>query len=80
MPTITIKNIPDALYERLKRRAQMNRRSINSEIIVCLERALYSQRVDPEALLARARQLRQKTAGHIITDAEFTRAKTEGRP
>ena len=38
MPTtLTLKNVPDDIYERLKLAAQAHRRSINSEVIVCLE-------------------------------------------
>jgi len=32
--TVTVRNIPDELYERLKSIAEINRRSINSEIII----------------------------------------------
>lgn len=35
--TLTVKKIPDEVYERLKHSAKMNRRSMNSEAIVCLE-------------------------------------------
>ena len=80
MATVTVKNIPDELYERLKSVAERNRRSINSEIIVCIESAIVSRRIDPEALLENARRLRQLTAGNPITDAEFRKAKAEGRP
>jgi len=80
MPTITVKNIPAELYDRLKRSAQANRRSINSEIIVCIERALYSRQIDTEAILPRARELREKTVDYPITDEEFTQAKATGRP
>lgn len=80
MPAITVKNIPEDVYERLKRMAKANRRSINSEIIVCLERQLSSHRIDPESTLARVRQLREKTADYLITDQEFNQAKSEGRP
>lgn len=80
MPTITVKNIPPDLYERLKQSAAANRRSINSEIIVCIEQAVRSGRIDPEAFLARARTLREKTAHHPITDDEFIQAKSAGRP
>ena len=79
MATITIKNIPDDLYEQLRRRAVANRRSINSEVIVCIERAVRARRIDPEAVLARARQLREATAGYAIDDEEFTAAKQTGR-
>jgi len=80
MPAITVKNIPPEIYQRLKQSAASNRRSINSEIIACIERAVRSQEVDPDLLLANARRLRAKTAAHPISDAEFTRAKQTGRP
>ena len=40
MATITLKNVPPELHERLKASAERNRRSMNSEALVCLERAL----------------------------------------
>ena len=78
--TITVKNVPGELYERLKQSAEANRRSINSEVIVCIERALRSRQVDPETVLAGARKLREETSGYTITDDEFTEAKATGRP
>ncbi len=58
MPTsLTLKNIPDALYERLKASAQVHRRSLNFEAIVCLEEVLLSARVEPAERLARAQAL-----------------------
>lgn len=79
MATVTVKNIPDELYERLKSVAEINRRSINSEIIVCIENAVASRRINLDEVLENARQLRQLTAGHLISDEEFNQAKTEGR-
>jgi plasmid stability protein len=80
MPSITVKNVPADLYERLKQSAQANRRSINAEIIVCIEQAVSPQRVDPETVIARARELREKTATYRITDQDLNAAKEEGRP
>ncbi len=80
MATVTVKNIPDDLYKRLKAVAQTNRRSINSEIIVCIENAVAHRRIDPNEVLENARRLRQLTAQHLITDNEFNQAKAEGRP
>lgn len=80
MATITVKNIPDDLYARLKEAAQLNRRSINSEIIMCIERALISQRMSTEEILARAREWRALTRDNPITDDELTAAKRAGRP
>lgn len=79
MPTITVKNIPDDLYAHLKEVANKNHRSINSEIIVCIEHALHSRRISPETAVTRARQLRERTGKYIINDAEFTKAKNTGR-
>jgi len=79
MTTITVKNIPEALYELLKRAAEANRRSINSEIILCIERAVRSREVNAEDILVKARRIREKTSGYLITDDEFTQAKTAGR-
>ena len=53
-PTLTLKNIPDPVYERLKASAELHRRSLNSDAIVCLESALLTTRVAPEERLARA--------------------------
>ena len=79
MPSITVKNIPVELYERLKESAKANRRSINGEIIVCIERVLNTQQTRPVEIVANARRLREKTAKYLITDDEFTQVKSEGR-
>ena len=57
MATVTLKNIPDRLCSRLKKSAAQHRRSINSEAIVCLERALVSQPVDPSVSLPLGRHV-----------------------
>jgi len=59
MPTtLTLKNIPDDVYERLKLSAETHRRSLNSEAIVCLETILLPTKLTPGERLARARELR----------------------
>jgi plasmid stability protein len=80
MPSITVKNIPTEIYARLKQAAKANRRSINSEVIACIERAVGSQTFNPDMLLAKARMLREKTAAYQINDEELTQAKNSGRP
>jgi len=79
VPSITVKNIPAEMYEKLKKSAEASHRSLNSEIIACIERAVQSQQVAPELLLAKARKFRSKTASHPITDDEFDQAKVAGR-
>jgi plasmid stability protein len=80
MATVTVKNIPDELYARLKSVAVINRRSINSEIIMCIEGAVVSRPIDPAKILEDARQLRKLSANHPIEDEEFSQAKAKGRP
>ena len=80
MATVTVKNIPDELYDRLKSVAEINRRSVKSEIIVCIENAVAIRRIDVDEELENARRLRQWTVGHPIGAEEFNREKAEGRP
>jgi plasmid stability protein len=80
MATITIKNIPDDLYAQLKDVAEANRRSINSEVIVCIERRLSSYKPDVDEVLQKARQLRELTAGYPLTDEALDEAIRDGRP
>lgn len=80
MPNITVKNVPENVYTRLKLAAAANRRSINNEVIIRLERTLLTPRVNPEEAIAQARLLRRKTARYPITDEELTKAKSLGRP
>jgi antitoxin FitA len=79
MATVTLKNIPDELYKKLKKTAEINRRSINSEIIVCIEHGVSSRRINPEEILANARRLRELTEKHPITIDQFNQAKAQGR-
>lgn len=79
MTTYTIKNIPPNIYEKLKRSAELNRRSINSEIIFCIENTVQSQAVDSELVLRKARKLRSLTQDYPITDDELKMAKEDGR-
>lgn len=79
MANITIKNVPDPLYERLKEVAARSRRSLNSEIIMRLERSMGAAPADPEALLARARAVRERLQVPYLTDEELLEAREEGR-
>ena len=80
MTTFTVKNIPTNTYEKLKKSAEINRRSINSEIIVCIEKIVHSQAIDSEMVLTKARKLRTLTQTAPITDDELMLAKVDGRP
>ena len=79
MATITVKNIPDDLYRRLKAAAESNRRSINGEIISRIEDSLRSRRVAVEPLLSRVSRLQQSYGGRSLSMEELDAAKHEGR-
>ncbi len=81
MPTtLTLKNIPDALYGRLKETAEAHRRSLNSEVIVCLESILLPQKISVDERLARARQIRQTLASVAFSAHDIEQFRGEGRP
>jgi plasmid stability protein len=79
MPTITVKNIPSDLYEQLKRSAQAHRRSMNSEIIACIEQVVQNRKINPGVRSVRAQGLREKTSEYRVTDDDFSKMKREGR-
>jgi len=78
--TLTLKNIPDEVYERLKVVAKANRRSLNSEIIMCLEAALVSTRISPKERLERARRLRARLNAEGFQVNDIDTMKKQGRP
>lgn len=80
MATLTIKNIPEPLLERLRAQAALHRRSLNHEVIVCLETAAKATPLDPETILARARAVRRGPARFRLTDRMLARLKAAGRP
>jgi plasmid stability protein len=80
MASVTIKNIPDELYDQLKESANAHHRSINSELIVCLERVLMPAKVSAEDRLATAKALRAKVNAKRINVSELDSAKRVGRP
>jgi len=79
MATLTIKNVPSKLVRRLKTQASLHRRSLNLEVISCLEAATGATPVDPEALLATARAIRIVPKGLRVTDRLLKQFKNEGR-
>ena len=80
MPVLTIKNIPDSLYEQLKSAAELHRRSINSEVLVCLEKALVVKKTTPNDRLKRIEQLRASIKPSNITLDDIDAAIENGRP
>ena len=78
--TLTLKNIPDQLYDRLKLAAQVHRRSMNSEAIVRLEAALVPEKLSVQARLNRAATLRKNLPAGQFNLADIDQFKKSGRP
>lgn len=80
MPAITVKNIPHDLYSNLKSAAQANHRSINSEIIACLEKELMFDKIHTKERILTARRLRTKFKHKIANVDTIESLINEGRP
>lgn len=80
MPTtLTLKNVPDAVYERLKQSAEQHRRSLNNEAILCLETVLLPAGTTVAERLERARRLRADLSGTFAVQ-DIDSLKRDGRP
>jgi len=91
MASITVRNIPDEVLEKIRALSAVERRSINSEILLILERGTYSEyeeRLHRRKYLSKSTQLEiwkgllgswqdNRTAREIIDDIYSTR--TAGR-
>jgi hypothetical protein len=81
MATITLKNIPNALYERLKYFAKLRHRSLNSEIIYNLEKSVGLAEEDPQKLRQEAQAFRTRIAKKGQLNAkQIETVINEGRP
>ena len=81
MRTLTIKNVPDEVYESLVDRAKNNRRSLNNEALIRLENTLMELQ-DADDLLAQVDRFREtlpKSLWVIDADLRESRKELEGR-
>ncbi len=80
MPSVTIRDLPPELHNRLKESAQRNRRSLNAEILWRLEKTPIEpvRQVSIEEIRERARKFRE-SLGFETTDEEIRRFKRQGR-
>jgi len=66
MAQMTVRNLDDGLYERLKARARANHRSVEAEVRAILDREL---RTDRAALVAETSAFRDGLAGRYTGDS-----------
>ena len=80
MATLTLKNVPDALIDQIKRQARQHGRSLNREAILILEQgAGTAAPVSVETRLERIRALRNRYNLPPLTEETLHEAKNEGR-
>jgi len=78
MASITIKDLPPELHEKLKRSAKQRLRSLNSEVIARLEQSIEPRRINAQELIEKARRFRS-TLTFEATDEEINDWKRQGR-
>lgn len=80
MTTITLKNIPTDLYDLIKAHARRNRRSINSEIIFQLEKAINVKKINVDEYLTKVELLHNSLSLPALNDDILNQARNDGRP
>ena len=78
MQSITLKNIPNEIHQSLKELAKLHHRSLNNEIICCLEKYAFCSNVDTSEVLERAKFNRSRIS-HTFTGKDIAPAINEGR-
>jgi len=71
MATVLIKNLPDALHQQLKRRAEKHHRSLNKEVIALIEAALTGPQEEDVSEPVETRHLR---TAHLLDEVRRRRA------
>lgn len=78
MKTITLKDIPVPVHAALKQRAKQHGRSLNKEVLACLEMAVAPARVNVNALLLDIQTHRAALPGRL--NDRLIQMASEGSP
>ena len=78
MSTITLKNVPPNVHIGIKKRAEKHHRSINSEIVYCLERILGLAEDEVDDILARV-EIAHKGIKITLKQSDIRNSINEGR-
>ena len=76
--TLTVENLPDAVFDKLERSAQANGRSVDSEALDWLKKVAGPNPEQKAEVLARIRA-RRATLGIVMTSEQIDQFKREGR-
>ena len=79
MATITIKNLPDSIHGALKERARLHGRSLNGEVVSCLQSSVSVSRIDVTKVLESVDQVRSSDSTQLDPTL-LKMAIEEGRP
>ena len=79
MATITVKNIPNELYEKLKATASLDRRSVNNQVIYCIENMIQSKKINPKEFIDQIDNFYQDIHLPPLTDKKLKEYKESGR-
>lgn len=79
MRNTTLKNIPDAVYDRLGQRAAHNRRSLNQEMLSILAQAVDAP-LTTTSLPDELAQVRARYHGLPVEPQLVSELRAEGRP
>jgi antitoxin FitA len=67
MPDLSIKNAPNDVVKRLRRRAERNHRSLQGELLAIIEAAVREEQpATPREVLDEVRQLGLRTPGEAV--------------
>ena len=67
MPSVTIKNIPEEVLDRLRERAKQHRRSLQGELLIILEEAIAPRPLSLREVRQRIDELGLKTGDDSTT-------------
>jgi plasmid stability protein len=77
--TITLKNVTPELHLALKTRAATFKRSLNQEVLYCLESIVDASRKDAHEILDQVRKIRESSKGPELTREWILKGIEEGR-
>ncbi|MGD8782337.1 MAG: Arc family DNA-binding protein [Ignavibacteria bacterium] len=78
MNNITVRNIPERIRKKLKERAAITHRSLNNEIIACLEESLFPNNAEIEKILEQTEKIRSRLKFKVKLE-DLNLAKNQGR-
>lgn len=77
--TITLKNVTPELHLALKERAASSKRSLNQEVLYCLESTVKTTQRDAKEILDQVRKIRERSKGPELTQEWILKGIVEGR-